>query len=127
MRDCAIGRLGCVADGKPYVVPVSYVYDDSGIYIHSLPGHKITAMRANPEVCVQADQITSEYSWRSVVAFGRYEEISEPAERDRYLKLLFQRFPHLTPVEALQTSDQAERHSVVFRIRVERITGVAEG
>jgi nitroimidazol reductase NimA-like FMN-containing flavoprotein (pyridoxamine 5'-phosphate oxidase superfamily) len=101
------------------------VFEDGAIYIHSLPGQKINAMRAAPEVCLQADQITNEYRWRSSLAFGQYEEITEPKERERYLKLLFQKFPHLTPVEALQA--QTGRESLVFRIRVERVTGVAEG
>jgi hypothetical protein len=40
-----LGRLGCVADGDPYVVPVNYFCDGESVYMHSLPGKKINALR----------------------------------------------------------------------------------
>ena len=42
-----VGRLGCVDNGEPYVVPINYVVDEGAIYSHSLPGRKIDAMRAS--------------------------------------------------------------------------------
>lgn len=47
-----VGRLGCVEGSKPYVVPVSYVLHDESIYVHSLVGRKIRAMRENPNACL---------------------------------------------------------------------------
>lgn len=32
-------------------------------------------MRANPEVCSQVDEIDDMANWRSVIAWGRYEEL----------------------------------------------------
>ena len=52
-----IGRLGCVDNGEPYVVPINYVFEDGSIYSHSLPGRKIDAMRAHPRACLQVDEI----------------------------------------------------------------------
>jgi nitroimidazol reductase NimA-like FMN-containing flavoprotein (pyridoxamine 5'-phosphate oxidase superfamily) len=92
-----------------------------------MPGKKVTALRENPVVCLQADQIAGEYRWQSVLVYGRYEEITEPDERGRCLKLLFARFPHLTPVEALNANERSMDASIVFRIRMDEITGVAEG
>lgn len=37
-----IGRIGCHAKGITYIVPVSYAYSDSYVYIHSLEGKKLT-------------------------------------------------------------------------------------
>ena len=44
-----VGRLGCTRDGMPYVVPISFVYDDGHIYSFSLVGHKVLAMRGHPQ------------------------------------------------------------------------------
>ena len=52
-----VGRLGCHADGKTYVVPVSYAYDDKYIYVRTFEGMKISIMRKNPNVCFQVDSI----------------------------------------------------------------------
>jgi nitroimidazol reductase NimA-like FMN-containing flavoprotein (pyridoxamine 5'-phosphate oxidase superfamily) len=35
------GRLGCIANGRPYVVPVNYCFDGQNILIHSHPGLEI--------------------------------------------------------------------------------------
>ena len=120
-----VGRLGCVTDGGPYVVPVSYVFENDSIYIHSLPGRKTRALASNPRACLQVDEIKDEFHWRSVIAFGRYEEITEEQERKWVVRRLLSRFPQLTPVESVPVHD-GQSSVIVFRIRVEEITGVCE-
>ena len=122
-----IGRLGCVANGEPYVVPINYVFEDGSIYSHSLPGRKIEMLRAHPRACLQVDEIENDLNWRSVIAFGAFEEIRVPSDRRAILGKLLARFPLLTPVESMIVQDAAAPDSVVFRIRIDRITGVAEG
>jgi len=125
LAECRIGRLGCVSDDWPYVVPVSYIIDGDNIYIHSLPGRKTRAMRENERVCLQADDIKDEFDWRSAIAFGRYEEVTEMGERDWAMRRLLSRFPHLTPVESVPVHD-GQSSVVVFRIRIDGISGVRE-
>ena len=122
-----IGRLGCVANGEPYVVPINYVFEDGSIYSHSLPGRKIDALRANPRSCLQLDEIENNFEWRSVIAYGNFEEIRIPSERSSILSKLLGRFPQLTPVESVMARDAGAPDSVVFRIIVDRITGEQEG
>lgn len=122
-----MGRLGCVANGEPYVVPINYVFEDGSIYSHSLPGRKIEALRAHPRACLQVDEIGNDFHWRSAIAFGNFEEIDRPRDRRDILSKLLVRFPLLTPVESMVVQDAAPPDSVVFRIIVDRITGVEEG
>jgi uncharacterized protein len=119
-----LGRLGCIAEGEPYVVPVHYFFDGENIYIHSLPGKKITALRAQPRACLQVDDIQDSYHWRSVIAYGKYEEIGDERLRELALAELFRRLPHLTPVESKMT--KGVNQTIVFRIRVDQLTGVGE-
>jgi nitroimidazol reductase NimA-like FMN-containing flavoprotein (pyridoxamine 5'-phosphate oxidase superfamily) len=37
-------------------------------------------MRANPLVCVEADEVVSPQQWVSVIVFGRYEELPDTPE-----------------------------------------------
>ena len=122
-----IGRLGCIDNGEPYVVPINYVFDEGSVYSHSLPGRKIAALRAHQRACLQVDEIENDFKWRSVIAFGNFEEIRVPSERRSILGKLLARFPLLTPVESVMAPDTTEPNSVVFRIRIDRITGVSEG
>ncbi len=46
LRSEVIGRLGCHASGRTYVVPVTYAYDGERIICHSGLGRKIEMMRA---------------------------------------------------------------------------------
>lgn len=121
-----VGRLGCVLDGGPYVVPINYYFADNCIYSHSLPGSKISALKANPRACLQVDEIVNDLQWRSVLAFGKFEEIITPTEKAGVLNKLLQRHPMLTPVESTLALDGGSMPVIVYRIKIERITGVAE-
>ena len=121
-----VARLGCIVNGEPYIVPVNYFLEDGCIYSHSLPGLKISALRENPRACLQVDAVESDIKWRSVLAFGKYEEVIEPSERSEILGRLLQRFPMLTPVESAMVHDAGPPPVIVFRIRIERLSGVAE-
>ena len=121
-----VGRLGCVVKGEPYVLPINYVFIVGSIYSHSLPGRKIAALRAYARACLQVDEITDELRWRSVVAFGNFEEIDDNLQRARVLRKMLRRFPLLTPVESRVSGEAVPPRMIVFRLRIDCVTGVAE-
>ena len=124
LRQGSLGRLGCIAADWPYVVPVNYYFDGKDIYIHSLPGKKLDALRANPRVCLQADEIKDSYNWRSVIAYRTFEEVSDEETWENVLTKLHSRLPHMTPVESRLVKGMTG--TVVFRITVEEAPGMAE-
>jgi uncharacterized protein len=81
-----LARLGCANANQPYVVPVYLAYHSSGgeacLYGFTTPGQKVEWMRANPLVCVEVDEVTSDDQWVSVIAFGRYQELPDTAGHD---------------------------------------------
>ena len=119
-------RLGCIVNGEPYVVPINCHLEGDYLYSHSLSGMKISALRENPHACVQVDEIESDLCWRSAIAFGTYEEIKKPGERADVLSKLLRHFPLLTPVESAIANDAAAAEVIIFRIKIERLTGVSE-
>jgi len=121
-----VGRLGCIVKSEPYVVPINYLFEDGAVYGHSLPGRKIRALRVHPRACLQVDQSNGDFQWRSAIAFGRFEEIEGEVERSQVLRKLIERFPSLTPVESVVSKDAASPEVIVFRIRVDRVSGVGE-
>jgi nitroimidazol reductase NimA-like FMN-containing flavoprotein (pyridoxamine 5'-phosphate oxidase superfamily) len=123
LHTARVGRLGCVVDGDPYVVPINYEFRDGAVYGHSLPGLKISALRENPRACVQVDQIETDLRWRSVLAFGNFEELKD--QRQEALTRLMAKYPMMTPVEWSVVHDADTQDIIVFRINIERMTGVA--
>ena len=91
LRRRRIGRIAYCVENRPYVVPVNYAYDGSGIYVISRPGRKIDAMRAQPRVCFEVEDIhesAGAMDWRSVIADGVYEELTDDDGRRIALTLL---------------------------------------
>ncbi len=76
LNEALVGRIGCAAGGEAYVVPVTYVYDGESLYGHSADGKKVRLMRQNPTVCFEVDQFDDLSHWRSVIAWGQFEELS---------------------------------------------------
>ena len=76
LRRSTVGRIGVHADGKTYVVPVTYVFDGDAVYGHSVMGQKIRMMRRSPDVAFEVEEIADMANWRSVIAQGRYEELT---------------------------------------------------
>lgn len=126
LQSGGVARLGCILNGEPYIVPINYYLEDNFAYSHSLPGLKIDALRINPHACLQRDDLEESFRWRSVLAFGKYEEIRDTEDREFILGKLLRRFPMLTPVESAIAEDGSPPSVIVFRIRIERISGVAE-
>jgi nitroimidazol reductase NimA-like FMN-containing flavoprotein (pyridoxamine 5'-phosphate oxidase superfamily) len=75
-----IGRIACSQGNQPYITPFSFVYDEQFIYGFATVGQKIDWMRANPLVCVEIEHIVTREEWQTVVALGRYQELSNTAE-----------------------------------------------
>jgi nitroimidazol reductase NimA-like FMN-containing flavoprotein (pyridoxamine 5'-phosphate oxidase superfamily) len=73
------------------------------------------------------DEIESDLRWRSAIAFGKFEEVITLNERACVLTKLLKNFPLLTPVESAIAVDGAAQEVIVFKIRIERLTGVSEG
>jgi nitroimidazol reductase NimA-like FMN-containing flavoprotein (pyridoxamine 5'-phosphate oxidase superfamily) len=107
------------------VVPINYVLDGESIYVHSLPGRKLVALRANPRACLQVDKVIDAYHWSSAIAFGVFEEVTDTKERDQALRALLTSFPTLTPVESVPVHD-GQSSVIIFRIRIREVSGVGE-
>jgi hypothetical protein len=121
-----VGRIGVYAEGRTYVVPVSYVYDGDSVYVHSGEGLKVRMMRTNPEVCFEVEQIDDMANWRTVIAWGRFEELKGDMAKAA-MNLLVAR---LSPVTSSETAGPAGRAAgehaaveVAYRIRLKERTG----
>ena len=130
LRRADVCRVGMIADGEPYVVPLNFGYRDGKVYFHSFSsGRKIDAIRANPRVCFEVDidhrLITGEiacdwtFDYTSVIGFGHARVLEDPDEQLAGLMVIMN---HLGDQEPIFRESDVERVEVV-EIEFERLTG----
>jgi nitroimidazol reductase NimA-like FMN-containing flavoprotein (pyridoxamine 5'-phosphate oxidase superfamily) len=133
LRTETVGRIACYAEGRLYIVPVTFVYDGSAIYGHTADGMKVRMMRLNPDVCFEVDRMENLANWQSVIAWGRFEELRGTVAAhamgllmDRLLPLLSSETAapsHGFDPSAVHRADVAGRSPVVYRITLTEKTG----
>jgi nitroimidazol reductase NimA-like FMN-containing flavoprotein (pyridoxamine 5'-phosphate oxidase superfamily) len=121
----AYGHLACCRNNEPYVVPVHFAYDDGVIYVYTTQGKKYEIIRENPRVCLQAEEVTDNEHWRSVIVDGEAAEITDAEERQRAMALITKINPTLTPAVSVRWMDSwvRENIAVIYRIYPLRMTG----
>ena len=102
LHEAKVGRLGTSRDDTPYVVPVSYVYDNGRFIIHGAKqGKKMEDISVNPRVCFEVDTneiIPSDdpcnysYGYRSVIANGMAKILGDPNDKLEGLRLLTEKY-----------------------------------
>ncbi len=127
-----IARIGCSADGKPYVVPVYFAYDDRTIYCQSREGMKLKIMRKNPLVCLLVDDIANFSNWRSAVVWGKFTELTTAsAVRKAASVMEAQFFPLPTGGQVSHSPDSSRAPEVVekglkaiyFQVKITEMSG----
>jgi nitroimidazol reductase NimA-like FMN-containing flavoprotein (pyridoxamine 5'-phosphate oxidase superfamily) len=124
-----LGRLACCKGMQSYVMPFYFACDANYVYSFSTIGKKIEWMRANPLVCVQADEVVGPQKWTSVIVFGSYEELPNTPEwskeRATAFGLLQRRAMWWEPAYAKKAIEGGVRspEPLFYRIRIDEITG----
>jgi nitroimidazol reductase NimA-like FMN-containing flavoprotein (pyridoxamine 5'-phosphate oxidase superfamily) len=119
------GHLGCARGNRPYVVPMHYGYDGKELFFFTTQGMKTQFIDANPQVCLQVEDVTDSTHWRSVMVIGKAEQLTKAEEMQRAMKLITERNPSLTPAISATELDALGRavDIALYRITPELIDG----
>ena len=116
------GRLGCFDGAYPYIVPVTYAYDDGYIYGFTNRGKKLDLLRSSSNVCFEVDNVRNYANWQSVMVLGVYEELVAE-EAAKALDILLNRVSAIA--SDLGNPDHEDVHDLLHHIRVGVTKGVA--
>ena len=130
LRSSEICHLSMVDDGKPYVVPMNFGYENSALYFHSAPeGRKIDVLESNPHVCFsiiarnilvkgeKACTWTAKFS--SVIGTGRAAIVDDRAGKEEGLSILMKQYSD----EDYKFSGENLDGVVIIRVEVVEMTG----
>ena len=83
-----IGRVAFLAEGRPVILPVNYVFFEGCVVFRTDPGAKLSAASASQHLAFEIDEIDETWheGW-SVVVQGRAEEVIDPLEVERLRQL----------------------------------------
>ena len=132
IRRSTVCRLGMSDDGQPYVIPMSFGYQDGAVYFHCTPeGRKIEILRKNPRVCIEFDVDCllktgdSACKWgfhfKSAIAFGVAAIIEDSTEKQAGLDIIMRQYSR----DVFMYSESAFDKIVVIRVNVTELTGKA--
>jgi hypothetical protein len=92
-------------EGKPYVVPMNFGFEEDTIYLHSAQkGKKIDALKNNAAVCVnfttdhvlryQDEQVACSWSmkYKSVLCYGKVEFIEDETLKRKALDVVMKQY-----------------------------------
>lgn len=128
-----IGHLGFISQGDPYVIPITFYFNqaDNTIISYSEEGHKINAMRENGSVSLQVEEIISNSNWQSVLVHGTFEEIK--GSNAKYLlhqfaegvKNIFKVKEHAHPefISEFSSKTYSGGIPIVYRINISEMKG----
>ncbi|MEZ2301893.1 pyridoxamine 5'-phosphate oxidase family protein [Microcoleus sp. CAWBG640] len=119
------GHLGCIHEGKPYVMPMNYYIEEQEIYLFTTIGMKTHDIDANPEVCLQVEEIQDALHWRSAIVNGRASRLTIKEEIDRAMHFIQERNPTLSPGMARTWIDAEGRSEAIaiYRIHETEMSG----
>lgn len=125
LKQVGYGHLGFIHEGKPYVMPMNYYLEDSDIYLFTTEGMKTDDIDANPEICLQVEEIRDPLHWRSVIVTGRAEQLTDQQEIDRAMPFIKERNPTLSPAINRTWTDSEGRSEAIaiYRIHPTEMSG----
>jgi nitroimidazol reductase NimA-like FMN-containing flavoprotein (pyridoxamine 5'-phosphate oxidase superfamily) len=140
LRSSKVGRLCFCLDGKPFIIPLNFAYDNGTIYVHgSDQGLKTEALRQHPSVCFEVDEFLGtvpasmpcefDAAYQSVVAYGAVQVLETVDEKMVALRLIVTKYAGEEVAGTLSRSmvgeyrSERDRATTVVKIQVERMTG----
>ncbi|MEN8212365.1 MAG: pyridoxamine 5'-phosphate oxidase family protein [Thermodesulfobacteriota bacterium] len=129
-KESQICRIAMVDKDKPYIVPMSFGYEQGILFFHTaLEGRKINLIKKNPNLCFEVDQVFQfkkaklacnwSIKYKSVIGEGRAQLLYDPEEKREGLNIIMAQYSGRTfeyPVENLEKT-------LVIKLVIDKMTG----
>jgi len=123
-------RLALSDGDQPYIVPLSFGYQDKTLYFHSaLEGKKIDILKKNNRICFEFDVNTEiieaekackwGMKYQSVIGFGKAVLVENIQEKQKALNIIMNHYSDRN----FQFPDKAIEKIAVIKIKIESMTG----
>ena len=131
---CYMGMVD--PEGKPYVLPFNFGYEEGRIYLHMAPaGKKIDVLQQNPNVCVafsadhelfhRHEKVACSYGmkYHSVLAYGRAVPVEDFDEKVRIMNVTMRKYTG----KDFSYNAPAINNVTIYTIEISKIEGKLSG
>lgn len=128
-------RLAMAHDNEPYLVPLSFGYDGSAIYIHTAAaGRKIDFFLANDRVCFELEHGVQlipnddkackwSYAFECVIGYGIISEVTDSEQKEYGLNQVMEHYSQ----KQWDFNPQAVAKTRVWKITISALQGKRSG
>ncbi len=130
IQESLVCRLGLADEGRPYIVPLCFGYQDDTLYFHSArEGKKLDILKKNNKVCFEFD-INTEIQknkdacnwgieYKSVIGFGEASFVRDPEAKKKALDIIMGQYGEGT----FEFPDETVKKTAVIKVLITSITG----
>ncbi len=134
IQKATVLRLALSNDNIPYIVPMSFGYENNVFYLHSaIKGKKIDLLKSNPNVAFELDTdteiVTSEKAcdwgmrFKSIVGHGKANFVEGEKEKDKALSIIVAQYTD----KKFTFSKESLKVTSVFKIDITEMSGKKSG
>jgi nitroimidazol reductase NimA-like FMN-containing flavoprotein (pyridoxamine 5'-phosphate oxidase superfamily) len=126
-----ICHVAFVVDGQPYALPTGYARIGETLYLHGSTGSRL-GFRPGMDVCVTVTLLDGivlarsafhhSFQYRSVMALGRTELVTDQAEKDAALEALVEHFMPGRSADARPASRRELAATAVLAVPLEEVS-----
>ena len=123
-------------EGKPYIVPMNFGFNEGVIYLHSARiGKKIGILKDNPVVCIefstdyllryQNEEVACSWSmkYRSVLAYGKVTFVEDEKQKSDNIAMIMKNYT----AKEFKYNLPSIREVCCWKVHVERFEGRTYG
>jgi nitroimidazol reductase NimA-like FMN-containing flavoprotein (pyridoxamine 5'-phosphate oxidase superfamily) len=136
IRKAQVCRLGLVDGSTPYIIPMSFGFDGTHLYVHSAKeGRKIDILDKNNRVCLEFEQdvalvrgtnpCNSGFRYLTVICHGTADVVCDAEEKCYGLNQIVKQYE--PEWSSRQFTKQEISRVVVFKIIIEQMIGKVSG
>jgi nitroimidazol reductase NimA-like FMN-containing flavoprotein (pyridoxamine 5'-phosphate oxidase superfamily) len=129
LDEALICHVGFVVDGQPVVIPTIHARIGDHLYVHGSPASGLLRnLRQGAPACVNVTLVDglvmarsgfhSSMNYRSVVVFGKAEEVSDPDEKIRVLNALIEHVCRGRSADLRPHSEKELKQTIVLRLPI---------
>lgn len=124
LRQHSVGRIAFTDGHRVDIEPISYAYAEGAIYGRAAPGTRMNALRGQPWVAFEVDDIRSQSDWESVVVKGTVylvDPIDTMPLRAQYENAV--RIVRTVMPGAFTPKDPVPERTLLFRLHIDEMEG----